>query len=56
MNVGDLVYYNDGKMLGIVIYVTDPNDDWDIQGVEVHWANGVRMNHSASWLRLATTS
>jgi len=57
MKVGDLVYWHDKpSFLGIVIEVTKPIDTWDVQGVRVQWANGVAMNHSATWLGLVETS
>ena len=57
MKVGDLVHWHDKRsLLGVIIQITDKTDAWDVQGVRVHWSNGVTMNHSATWIRSLETS
>jgi len=57
MKVGDLVYWHDKKSLvGIVLEVSTPLKNYDIQACRVQWANGVTASHSATWLGLVETS
>ena len=57
MKVGDLVCWHDKpSLLGIVLEVSTPLKNYDIQACRVQWANGVESNHSSTWLGIVQTS
>ena len=57
MKVGDLVCWADKQtLLGIVLEVSTPLKNYDIQACRVQWANGVTSNHSSTFLGLVQTS
>ena len=57
MKVGDLVYWHDKQsLLGVVLEVSKPLENCNIQACRVQWSNGVTSNHSATYLGLVQTS